>query len=446
MKPMSDSSPPARRPISDQAPRPAEPADTSSDSTSTEPATDPSSGRSRPRFLRMLALMGPAFVVGAWQFGPGNLTSAVQAGSRYGYSLIWVIVISTLLMIMFTDMSIRIAVMAHGGSMIETVKTILGRLTGRLTGVGVFLITLMFAVGNAVGSGLGISLVLGGSPVLWTLACTALVASTLLARRLYTVIEKVLLTIVVLMGICFVLTAFLSRPDWSEAASGLLPTIPPGVGLLLVALVGTNFSINAAFYAGYASRERGLRRDQYRDTTLADTIPGIVAPGVMTALVIVAAAATLGGTGTPGTSLGQLAGVLEPIAGSAGRIIFALGFFGAAFSSMIANATAGGTLLADGLGWGNRLSSLKVKLGILVVLGFGAAVTVIAGGASPVQLIITAQAVTVVVAPLLGILLIILANNRKLMGDLRNKWWQNTIAAIGIIVILATCYRLITSF
>jgi manganese transport protein len=304
----------------------------------------------------------------------------------------------------------------------------------------------MFSVGNAVGSGLGISLVFGGSPVLWTLACTALVASTLLARRLYTVIEKILLTIVVVMGICFVITAFLSRPDWSEAATGLIPTIPSGVGLLLVALVGTNFSINAAFYAGYASRERGLRRDQYRDTTLADTIPGIVAPGVMTALVIVAAAAVLGGTGQAGASLGQLAGVLEPIAGDAGRIIFGIGFFGAAFSSMIANATAGGTLLADGLGYGNRLSSLKVKLGILAVLAFGAAVTAIAGGASPVQLIITAQAVTVVVAPILGVLLIILANNRQLMGDLRNKWWQNTIAIIGMIAILATCYRLVTSF
>jgi manganese transport protein len=400
----------------------------------------------RNKFLRMLALMGPAFIVGAWQFGPGNLTSAVQAGSRFGYSLIWVIALSTALMIMFTDMSIRIAIQAHGGSMIETIKKLLGRVTGGLAGVGVFAITLMFAVGNAVGAGLGISLVFGGSPVWWTLACTALVASTLLARRLYTVIEKILLTVVVVMGICFVITAFLSRPDWSAAATGLIPNIPSGVGLLLVALVGTNFSINAAFYAGYASRERGLRRDQYRDTTLADTIPGIVAPGVMTALVIVAAAAVLGGTGQTGASLGQLAGVLEPIAGDAGRIIFGIGFFGAAFSSMIANATAGGTLLADGLGYGNRLSSLKVKLGILAVLAFGAAVTVIAGGASPVQLIITAQAVTVIVAPVLGVLLIILANNRTLMGDLRNKWWQNTIAIIGMIAILATCYRLVTSF
>jgi Mn2+/Fe2+ NRAMP family transporter len=388
--------------------------------------------------------MGPAFVVGAWQFGPGNLASAVQAGSQFGYALIWVIVISTVLMIMFTDMSVRIAISSRG-SVVETVKTTLGRPVGVAAGLGVFAITLMFAVGNAVGSGLGLSLVLGGSPVWWTLACTAVVATILFARRLYGVVEKILLAIVAVMAVSFVVTAVLSRPDWSGAAAGLMPTIPPGTGLLLVALVGTNFSINAAFYTGYASRERGLRRDQYRESTRVDTIPGIVAPGVMTALVIVAAAAVLEGTGGKQTGLAQLAGVLEPIAGETGRVIFALGFFGAAFSSMIANATAGGTLLSDGLGWGNKLSSMRVRLGILGVLTFGAAVTVVAGG-SPIQLIIGAQALTVVVAPLLGILLVILANNRKLMGDLRNRWWQNTLSVIGVIAILATCYRLITTF
>lgn len=411
-----------------------------------DPESQPTAPAARDRrgtALRLLSLMGPAFIVGAWQFGPGNLTSAVQAGSLFGYSLIWVIAVSTALMIMFTDMSVRIAIVSRG-SVVETVKQTLGRPTGTAAGLGVFAITLMFSVGNAVGSGLGLSLVFGGSPMWWTLACTAAVASILFARRLYSVVEKILLGIVVTMGICFVTTAVLSRPDWSDAAVGLVPTVPTGTGLLLVALVGTNFSINAAFYAGYASRERGLRRDQYRETTLADTIPGIVAPGIMTALVIVAAAAVLGGTGQAGASFAQLAGVLEPIAGDTGRIIFALGFFGAAFSSMIANATAGGTLLADGLGWGNRLSSGRVRLGILGVLAFGAAVTVLAGGTSPTQLIITAQALTVVVAPLLGVLLLILANNRGLMGNLRNKTWQNVITALGLIAIFATVYRLTT--
>ena len=423
---------------------PTPPSDPRSQAPEAEPAAAPTGHRGN-KFLRMVALMGPAFIVGAWQFGPGNLVSAVQAGSRFYYSLIWVIVLSTALMLMYADMSIRVGIMSRG-SLVETIKETLGRATGVAAGLGVFTITLMFSVGNAVGTGLGLSLVLGGNPVWWTLACTALVATVLFARQAYRVIEKVVLAIVATMAASFVATAIITRPDWGDAAAGLLPTVPTGVGLLLVALVGTNFSLNAAFYAGYASRERGLRREQYRETTLADTIPGIVAPGIMTALVIAAAAAVLGGTGgQEGATLEQFSGVLEPLAGEAGRTIFALGFTGAALSAMIANATAGGTLLSDGLGWGNRVSSGRVRLGILGVLAFGATVTVLAQGTSPVQLIIVAQALTVIVAPMLGVLLVILANNRRLMGDLRNRWWQNVVAAVGLVAILATCYQLVVT-
>ena len=421
--------------------------------TSRAPSTAPepmntTTGPRRNKIMRYLAMMGPAFIVGAWQFGPGNLVSAVQAGSLYSYTLIWVIALSTLLMLAFADMSIRVGIMSDG-SLVETIKKTLGRPTGVAAGLGVFAITLCFSVGNAVGAGLGLSLVLGGSPVRWTLACSVLVAAIMFARHAYRVIEKVILGIVALMATSFIATAIITQPDWVAAGKGaVIPEIPGGVGLLLVALVGTNFSLNAAFYAGYASRERGLRRDQYRETTIADTIPGIVAPGIMTALVIAAAAAVLGGQGGPeGATLQQFSAILEPLAGEAGRTIFALGFFGAALSAMIANATAGGTLLSDGLGWGNRLSSWHVRLGVLGVLSVGATITVLAEGTSPVKLIIAAQALTVIVAPFIGILLVILSNNRRLMGDLRNKWWQNAAAAVGIVAIFATCYQLtVTTF
>jgi manganese transport protein len=169
----------------------------------------------------------------------------------------------------------------------------------------------------------------------------------------------------------------------------------------------------------------------------------------MTALVIAASAAVLSGQrGPAGALLQQFSAVLEPLAGEAGRTIFALGFFGAAVSAMIANATAGGTLLADGLGFGNRLTSWRVSLGVLGVLGVltaAATVTVLAQGASLVKLIIIAQALTVVVAPFIGILLVILSNNRRLMNDLRNKWWQNVAAAVGMVAIFATCHQLIVT-
>lgn len=251
------------------------------------------------------------------------------------------------------------------------------------------------------------------------------------------------MVVIAVMAFAFVASAVMVGPDWGAAGAGLLPSVPDNVGLLLVALVGTNFSINAAFYTGYATRERGLQAAQYREITLKDTVPGIVAPGIMTALVIVVAAAAAAQSDAAIDSLPALAAVLEPLAGSAGSTIFALGFFGAAFSSMIANATAGGTLLADGLGWGNTVDTWRVRGLILVILGFGVTVTLISSG-SHIELLILAQALTVVFAPVLAVLLIALANNRRLMGTMRNRPWQNVFAGLGLLAILATCYRLVT--
>ncbi|MFI7494439.1 Nramp family divalent metal transporter [Kocuria sp. M4R2S49] len=397
----------------------------------------------RSRLLGALALMGPGFIVGAWQFGPGNLTSAVQAGSLHSYDLIWVIAVSTILMLGFTDMSVRIAI-ASDRSLIQMIKKHLGKVTGLAAGIGVFLITLMFSVGNAVGSGLGLSFLFGGSPTVWTLVCTAVVAGVVWAPNYYKIFERGLLALIALMSVGFALSAVLTKPDWVEVADGFVPSLPAEAGLLVVALVGTNFSINAAFYTGYASRERGLRADQYKATTLADTIPGIVAPGVMTILVIVAAATALQATGGTAATLADLGKVLEPVAGPIGATVFALGFTGAAFSSMIANATAGGTLLSDAVGWGNKLDRHRVKAMICVVLAFGVAVTLISQGA-PIQLIITAQALTVIVAPLLGILLLIMATRREVMGIHVNRWWQTVLGLLGLAAILATCYRLLTA-
>lgn len=395
-----------------------------------------------PKWLRFASVIGPAFIVGAWQFGPGNLLSAVQAGTAHGYTLIWVIAVSTMLMLAFTDMSVRIALQSTG-SLITTVKDVLGNAVGTIAGVGVFGITLMFSVGNAVGSGLGLSMIFGGQPALWTLVCTIVVAAVVFMRNFYSVIERALIAAVALMAVGFLASAVLTGPDWAQAGAGFVPTVPSGVGLLLVALVGTNFSINAAFYTGYATRERGLKKQQYGTITFADTIPGIIAPGIMTILVIIVAATAADQTGVKSGTLAQLAGVLEPLAGPIGSKVFAVGFFAAAFSSMIANATAGGTLLSDGLGWGNSLSSHRVKVLILVVLGFGLTVTLVADG-SPIQLIILAQALTVVFAPILGILLVILANNSGLMKEMRNRPWQNVFGVLGLVAILGICYRLVT--
>lgn len=247
----------------------------------------------RRSFLSYVALAGPAFVAGAWQFGPGNLTTAVQAGSGFGYSLIWVIAVSTLLMLFLVDMSVRLGIKSPV-SLITSIKDTLGPIFGTLAGFGVFLICLCFSVGNAVGSGLGLNMLLGGNPIMWTVIVTLVVGAILFVRHVYQVIEKMLIVIVALMGIAFVVSAFMVNPEWNEAANGLIPQIPENSWLLVIALVGTNFSVNAAFYTSYGTKEHKRTENEYKDLIIADTIPGILAPGIMTMLVIVVAAATLG--------------------------------------------------------------------------------------------------------------------------------------------------------
>lgn len=400
----------------------------------------------RRTFWRRLALIGPAFVAGAWQFGPGNLTTAMNAGAGYGYALIWVIIVSTLLMVFLTDMSVRLGIRTPV-SLISSIKDSLGRPTGVAAGVGVFLIALCFSVGNAVGSGVGLAMLIPGtSPVMWTVICTVAVATILLMKGIYGIVEKALIVIVAIMAFCFVVSAFVSHPDWAAAGLGLIPVVPDGAWLLIIGLVGTNFSINAAFFASYGTKARARTESEYRDITIVDTIPGIVAPGIMTALVIVVSASVLFDTGTPapGAFVG-LARIFEPVAGPVGTWIFALGFFGSAFSSMIPNCIAGGTLLSDALGRGTSAETITARLGSAFILAFGIAITVAFAGSSPIELIVLAQALTVLFAPLLAALIIIMANNRALMGPLRNRWWQNVLGVIGFVSVLALSIRLLIS-
>jgi Mn2+/Fe2+ NRAMP family transporter len=101
-------------------------------------------------------------------------------------------------------------------------------------------------------------------------------------------------------------------------------------------------------------------------------------------------------------------------------------------------------MFSDALGRGAAAGSPTARIFTAVILAFGLAIT-LSFQASPVGLIVIAQSLTVLIAPLLGVLIVIMSNKTALMGDLRNRWWHNLLGAIGLIAIVASSLRLITS-
>jgi len=156
-------------------------------------------------------------------------------------------------------------------------------------------------------------------------------------------------------------------------------------------------------------------------------------------LVIITSAAALYPRGILVNSAADMALQLEKLFGPFSKIVFSVGLFSAAFSVMMVNSVMGGGLLAGGLGLGRRMSELMPRIFTALILLLGMLIAVFFRG-NVVYALIMAQASSIFAVPLIGIGLLLLLNNKKIMGDYRNNLVQNIIAILGFILISVMVY------
>ncbi|WP_210366220.1 Nramp family divalent metal transporter [Bacillus sp. REN3] len=380
-----------------------------------------------------LSYLGPAFITSALVLGPGSLTLSSKIGAIYGMQLIWVLVVVVFFMMMYTEMSTRIG-LASKESFIQVMKKKWGKPASVLIGLGAFLVTASFQAGNALGSGLAVSTITGFSSTFWIITITLLGMALLFARNFYQLLEKLMLGLVLLMLFSFAITLVLTKPSIADIFSGFVPVIPDGSLPLIIALTATSFSIVGAVYQSYLVQEKGWTLQQ-NSTSIKETYLGIFILGFISMMIMICAAAILKPQGIVVNSVSEMGLALEPLYGNWATVLFMVGLFGASFSSQMGNATIGGSLLADGLGLGSKLSSKAVKSLILLVMVFGSLIGLVFGGA-PINMIIFAQAITIVIVPFIAIAILVVANDEKIMGPLKNTLWKNTAGAAGLIVLL----------
>jgi len=346
---------------------------------------------------RWIRSIGPGLITAALVFGPSKITITSIMGARYGYALIWLIAGTIFFMVVFTTMAARVGI-ATSQSLLTTIGMKWGKAVKIAMGVGVFLVCASFQAGNSIGIGM------------------------------------VMIALIGLMLIAFLTTLFLSRPDVPSVVQGLAPSIPQGSMQLVIAFTASCFSIVGAVYQTYLVQERKRWQPGIRQTG-REAIPGMIILGILSAVVLICSAAVLHSKGVTVSNATDMARALEPIFGNMASSLFLAGLFGASFSALIGNASLGGTLLGDALGYGSQLNSGKVRFIIGLIMFIGATVAV-SFGKLPLELIILAQTVTIFIVPFIGIALFLVANDKTIMGPLKNNGFANIAGGIGLLVML----------
>lgn len=391
-----------------------------------------------PQKRGIFSSIGPAFITAALVFGPGSIATASAMGASFGYELIWVPVIATILMLCFVNIGVRIG-LTTDTSILGTVAKRLTGIVAIIVGVGSFLVVTSFQAGNSAGTGAAGQLLFGGDPRVFVVVFTTAGLLFVWLPKFYPALEKLMVIVIIVLLIAMTTTAILSQPDPGAIIGGLVPSIPEGSVPLVVGLAATTFSIVGALYQIQLVREKGWTASDFK-VARRDAVLGTVILGGLSTVIMIAAAATLNPAGIAATSPAALAQILEPI-GPWAVWVFAIGLWAAAFSSLLGNSTIGGSMLAgvfkiDGGG----LSSVPVKVCISLVIVLGGIIATIFGGI-PIQLIITAQAVTILVVPLIGAVMVYLARHSD-RGSLKIGMPQLVLGlfGLGFLVFLAINY------
>lgn len=379
------------------------------------------------RLLNKLLLIGPGIFAIGYTIGTGSVTSMVVAGSTYGMQLLWVLFLSCLFSWVLME--------AYGRYTIVTGETALfgfrkylkfGNLIAILIIVGISfgqlnsLIGILGISANAIFETLALFIpALKGHEYLAVLLIAMAIIGVMYALLLvgqYSFFEKILLLFVTLMGMSFFLSLFIVFPDPKEVVAGFVPSVPQVEGgrMLVAAFVGTTMAAATFLSRPLFIFGKGWTKANYKDQQ-KDAFWAALLVFFISASIMAVAAGALFHQGLVVSKVLDMVYTLEPIAGRLAIAIFFLGTLSAGLSSIFPILMITPLLLADYQAGKLDTSSRQFK--ILAAIACIIGLTVPVFGANPIQMQILSQVFNVFVLPLVILGIILLVNNRKIMGE-----------------------------
>lgn len=360
---------------------------------------------------RILSILFWSIIAAAF-IGPGTVTTAASAGAVFGFDLLWALVFSVIATLVLQEASSRITI-TSGSNLGEAIRKQYFdiprlRFIPYFVFISIFIGCAAYEAGNILGAVAGITLIAHFPSGIVTLSIGFIAAILLYTGSTKTVV-RVLGSIVGIMGISFLTTAFMLKPSPGEIfAGGFVPSFPAGSGLLILGLIGTTVVPYNLFLGSGISRGHTLSEMRFGLTV------AVLLGGIISMAVLVVGASIVGPFSyellslTLSGQLGRWAGVFLGIG------LFAAGLTSAITAPLAAAITARSIFgTPDNNRW--RESSLRYRIvwGIVLLTGILLGLTRV----QPIPAIILAQALNGIILPFAAVFLLIAVNDRTLMGS-----------------------------
>ncbi len=402
--------------------------------------------RLRSRFRRrgllaFLAVMGPGLIAGIAGNDAGGITTYSVLGADTGLRLLWLFPITMLVLAVVQEMAARLGVIT-GQGLSDLIRDRYGvRWTALAMGV-----LLVANLANTVAefAGAGAALEILGVPRWLTVPVVAVTIWALVLFADYRTVEKVFLSVMVVF-LAYIASAILAGPDWGAVGHALvtpdLGGLDPTLLLLMVAVVGTTITPYMQFYLQSAVAEKGIDEEELA-LEQADAVVGSVWTNVIAVFIVVATATTLHAASVHVGSAADAAAALGPVAGELSSLLFAVGLFGASVLAATIMPISTAYVICEAFGWesgvGHRFRDAPAFFGLYSFVLFAGALVVLIPGLDPIGLIVGSQNLQGLLLPIVLVFMLLLVNDRALLGRHANGRWRNglAVACIGLVVVL----------
>lgn len=397
---------------------------------------------------RLFAFLGPAYLVSVGYMDPGNWATDLEGGAVFGYSLLWVLLMSNLMAVLLQTLSARLGVVT-GHDLAQACRAEYSRPVNAVLWLLAEVAIAATDLAEVLGTIIALKL-LFGMPMLWGCLVTALDTFVLLYVQKLGIrkIEGVILGLVVTIGLCFLIQIVMARPEPAELARGFIPTLPPGALFVAIGILGATVMPHNLYLHSALVQSRRIGPDDASKAVacrynLIDSAIALNAAFFVNAAILVVSASVFHKHGIPVNGIEQAYELLPsflkfrvPYLGEAAPLLFGLALLCAGQSSTLTGTLAGQIVMEGHLHlriepWLRRLLTRLMALAPAVVT------IAVFGEGSTQRLLLLSQVVLSLQLSFAIIPLIQFTSSRARMGRFASPVWVRVLAWLSALVVVA---------